>query len=341
MPRVLNLALLVGGTLLVLYVLDLLLPYLMPFLLGAIVAAAIEPLVARLQRAGLPRGWGSLSVLFCILLVVGGLVAVLVGQLTVQVLELIGQLPVYYRDAIQLSNFFTSLLGHFIEQLPPSAHNILNAQMGTLYQGALGILKAMLSLLFVLPKLLLDLVVAFVASFFMSRDKDKILSYLGGFLPEKHRGKAVRIKEEVIISLAGFLRAQLILVVITALGTTVGLYFLGVQYQLLIGLFAGLLDFLPYVGPSALFLPWIAYTVFIGGSPSFTIGLGAVWLGVGILRQLFEARVVAGQMDIHPLTALIALYAGVQIFGAFGFLLGPLLAVLLKAVVRAGSVASS
>ncbi len=341
MPRLLNLTLLVGGTLLALYVMALLLPYLLPFLLGALLAAAIEPLVSPLQRIGLPRGWAVLATLFFILLGAGGLGAVLLGQLTFQVLGLIGQLPAYYRDAIQLSDLLTTFLGRFLAQLPPSAHNILNSQMGTLYQASLGLLKTLLGLLFALPKLLIDLVVAFVAGFFMSRDKDKILGYLGGFIPEKHVGKAGRIREEVALSLLGFLRAQLILVVITALGTTVGLYFLGVPYQLLIGLFAGLLDFLPYVGPSALFLPWIAYTALFGGSLSFTIGLGAVWLGVGILRQLFEARVVAGQMGIHPLTALVALYVGVEVFGAFGFLLGPLIAVVLIAVIRAGGVASS
>ena len=111
----------------------------------------------------------------------------------------------------------------------------------------------------------------------------------------------------------------------------IGLTALRIRYAWLLGLLVALFDFLPMIGPSAIFVPMIVYYLFMGNIAY------AVWLTVilGVIlvsRQLAEPRIVGAQLGLHPLTSLTAVYLGIRLLGVSGFILGPLIMVVLKAI---------
>jgi len=98
-----------------------------------------------------------------------------------------------------------------------------------------------------------------------------------------------------------------------------------------------LLDILPLLGPSSLLVPWAAWSWF-AGEPGRAVQLVVLLLVIFVARQFNEARLVGKSTGLHPLAVLVALYVGFRVLGPVGLLVGPLLAVLLKGLVRAGVV---
>ena len=99
----------------------------------------------------------------------------------------------------------------------------------------------------------------------------------------------------------------------------------------------GFLDVLPAVGPGLVFLPWAFYHLTVGETV-----LG-IWLLVtyGVLvvgRTVLEPRVIGTRIGVHPLATLVSLYVGLRLFGVAGFIIGPMVAILLVSLGRTGLV---
>jgi predicted PurR-regulated permease PerM len=112
---------------------------------------------------------------------------------------------------------------------------------------------------------------------------------------------------------------------VSTLLATLGLYLLRVDYVLLLGLLIGLFDVLPVLGPGTLLVPW-ALVSFLERDSRVGWGLLLIYAVILVSRQIVEPKIIASGLGLHPLAALAAGFVGLQIFGAFGLLLGPLLA---------------
>lgn len=314
-----------------------LLPYLLPFVLAALLAVVLEPGVRFLEKRRLPRGVATFLVLVLLVLLVLASTTLLFTKLVLELANLYRSLPTYYNDAVGLVERALQWAGNFSASLPLPIRNLVEAQMEKIYQVLAGLLQFLLDTLKGIPGTLGILGVTFLATFFLSKDKAMITSFLLGLFPTEWQRKLLRIKEDVLAATFGFIRAELALVLFTLVGATAGLLVLGVEYALTIGLLAGLLDLLPVLGPALIFLPWIGYSLLLG---DLTLGLKLALLYAILagLRQFSEARVVGQGIGVHPLATLFFLYLGIRTFGAGGFLIGPLAAIILKAAVKSGLV---
>ncbi len=318
-----------------LYLTQLTLAYLAPFVLALALAAFIEPVVTWLSRRGVPRGWAVGAALFFTVAILGLIVGAAVSRLVVEIGQLVGALPGYSQD---LANRVESLLqayGRYSASLPQPLEESIRSQMGSLVAVLQSLAGAVLAAVSGLPGFLLVLVVTVVATFFLSRDKEAINAFLLSLFPESLRGRVTSVRREVIGSALGFAGAYVTLMIMTAILSVLGLTFIGARYALVVGLVVGLLDILPGVGPATIFVPWIAYSVFFGSIP-FAIKLAVVLAILSVVRQMVEPRVVGHRTGLHPLATLLAMYLGIRLFGASGFLIGPIAAIILKAVGRAG-----
>jgi sporulation integral membrane protein YtvI len=135
-------------------------------------------------------------------------------------------------------------------------------------------------------------------------------------------------------ALFGYLRAQFILISITAAFVIVGLLILQVPYAISIGLLIGFVDLLPYLGTGAVMVPWIII-VFVQGNIPLGIGLSIVYGVILVARQILEPKVLATSVGMDPLAILIALFIGLQLFGFVGLIIGPVTLILLTAFHRA------
>lgn len=314
-----------------------LVPYLVPFVIAAFLTALLDPVVTAAERWHVPRPLATLSVLLVgiagTLAGLGALVGVLIGEM----MSLSTELPGLYEAGRRVLDGILDQLVAVSNLHLPNAQTLLNSQLSTLYHLTGTVLRALLMVAFGLPNVLLVAVIAFVAAFFLVRDRRGLLHVWEWIVPPAMRRRMPLLKLEVVRGTLGFLRAQLFLVGATALSTTVGLWLYGSRYALLLGLIAGLLDLIPFLGPTALLGPWAA-VLLLTGRVIDGLEVAVVLAGVALVRQLIEPRLVGGGTGLHPLTALVALYVGIRVFGPLGFFIGPITAVVIKAAVRAGRI---
>ncbi|MFZ3129696.1 MAG: AI-2E family transporter, partial [Desulfosporosinus sp.] len=133
----------------------------------------------------------------------------------------------------------------------------------------------------------------------------------------------------------GYLRAQAILVSVTAFSTIGGLLLMGNRYAVTLGVLAGLLDIVPIVGTGMLFVPWIVGLIILG-----SVGEGLkvllIWIITVTVRQFLEPKVLSNGIGIHPLPTLISMYVGLQLLGGIGLIVGPALVISYEALRKAG-----
>ena len=153
-------------------------------------------------------------------------------------------------------------------------------------------------------------------------------------LPEKWvKEMAIHLKQ-ITKSLGGYLKAQVILIVISFIISLVGLYImyfsgLNVGFPLLIAIGIGFVDALPILGSGAVMIPW-AIISGLNGNLKLGISIIILLIIMSVTRQLLEPKIVSGNIGIHPIFTIIAMYTGFKIIGVLGMFIGPILLIIFK-----------
>lgn len=309
-------------------------PVVAPFFLGGIFACLIEPLVQWLERA-----FGTSRRLAVGILLTGLVVSVLMGLgmvITLFYQELRRLLPQF----IQLVRYFSSwenslfqtlsrVFPHFEIQVPDSMF------FWESFERLLrSIINEGLNLAPLIPEMLASIALGGVAAYFFSRDRELILGFFDRNLPTGCRIYIRQIRKEVTNGLAQFIRTEFLLVMLTATFTGLLFWGLGISGALSYGIFAGLLDLIPVLGPGILYLTVVVFGTIVGNySLAFAFGLGYFLLVA--LRQVVELKLLGENFNLHPLLTIILIYVGVKIFGLAGVFFGPLLFIMLRGYYRA------
>ncbi len=135
-------------------------------------------------------------------------------------------------------------------------------------------------------------------------------------------------------ALAAWLKTQGAIMVLTAVICTIGLWLMKNPYYVLAGIGVGLLDALPVFGTGTVFIPWAA-VLFFQGSWGRGFFLLALYLVCYVMREVLEAKMMGDKIGLSPLETLIAIYAGLKLFGIPGLILGPLGLLLIQDMVEA------
>ncbi|MDP2858184.1 MAG: sporulation integral membrane protein YtvI [Bacillota bacterium] len=312
------------------------LPFVFPFVLAVLLAVAMEPAVRWLvQNARISRALacGLVLALACgIMLTVLGIG---LSRLFTELFNLSGSLPQYYKQASGMVEDLAKTIGEFASALPTPLQTTMSQQLGRVYTALEKLLGAVFEGVKGLPSLFGLFVVTVIATYFVSRDKDMLLGLLQRVFPGISTGKVTQARTEVLESTVGLLKAQMILVLVTMAIVTVALSLMGSEYALVLGIITGLLDVLPIVGPGIVFVPWALYSL-VFGSPVFGVMLFGLYGVMSATRQVLETKIIGERTGLHPLLTLLSMYLGIRFFGAAGIIIGPLSAIVLKAVVRAG-----
>lgn len=312
-----------------------LLPIFTPFVIGALLAIMIDPVVDWLEeRFSIGRGWSAMLVLILVVIVLVAFVITGLARLVYELELLLTALPEHQEFLTGAVDRLVEQFAQFYSGLPRVLLRAVDAGEQNVYNFVSGIIKQLLSYVQSLPNLFLIGLLSMIASFFFSRDKRLISRGIIRFIPATWRKHVFEVKEDVFSSFSGFLRAQLILIGMTTIMAVVGLTAMRVRYAWLLALVAGVLDLIPMLGPSGVFIPLAVYFIAID---QLGLGIGVlVNLGIILLvRQLSEPRIVGSSVGLHPLATLVAIYLGFRLFGVSGFILGPLAAITIKAIFAA------
>ena len=184
-----------------------------------------------------------------------------------------------------------------------------------------------------IPSALLFMAITLLSCYYFTADGERIGQALARFirrlLPAELRSRLPAWRARLSRSLRGYLHAYLLLGLITFGVMFIGFSVLGVSYAFLLAIAVAAVDILPLLGTGAVLLPW-AGVFFLTGDPHRALGR-VVLYGVSlIVHQIAEPRLVSAQLGIHPLLSLLCLYGGLRLFGLWGLLLAPVVAVLVR-----------
>jgi len=313
------------------------------------VAAAVYPISVRTSRViHLPqRLCAVLYVLLLLVVLLGGIVF-LAARLGEEVQALLlrmeasegGMAGALERawDACMASLTRLPLIGSLAEMLrEPSSEHAIGEMASRLLREALldvggACSQALGRLLRATPRFLIGSIVCVMATFYLSADYGTLCERFLSLLPHAARARLLQLRGVAGTAVRRYLRAYLLLFVLTFLEVLVGLWILRQPYALLIALGVAVVDLLPVFGAGAVLLPWAILSLLFG---AHQLGLGLLILyGVmTIVRQIAEPHVVGGSLGLHPFVTLLALFVGWALFGVFGMLIAPAVALLTKALV--------
>ncbi|MEK3739893.1 sporulation integral membrane protein YtvI [Paenibacillus sp. FSL F4-0122] len=327
----------------------LLLPLLYPLLLAWLLAYIMHPLVLILKGLKLPA-W--LAVSLSLLFYIGGTALVLTAMITRLVKELIVLLQTFNLHTDQWRDLLLSLsqnasIQNIINQINhrdnPDYHATIDSNISrttetvgyAVTQVVTGFFNVILKLISALPSMGTILIVVVLAAFFISTSWERHNAKLTSWLPAPFLKPVSDIWRDLRKALFGYLRAQLILISITAVIVVIGLLLLGVKSAFAIGLMIGFVDLLPYLGVGIVMIPWALYS-YMTDNLALGIGLTILYAVILITRQVLEPKVLASSIGLDPLAMLVGMFAGLQLFGMLGLIIGPVILVILVAFNRAG-----
>jgi len=301
---------------------------------GAVLFAyLVFPVITRLNRR-LSLGLSIGIVYLGIAIIIAFAVYVLAPILSNDAQQLIRNAPILVRDAqsalINPHNPITRHLPYgvrdYLVSLPAQAQAYI-AKYGTSIAST--VLPVLLSIVTIGA---LFVIIPVVAAYLMLEAED-LKRTLMGFIPERGQAKTLKIISDLDQVVGGFIRGQLIVAAIVGTLVTLLLLALHVQYAVLIGVIAGILDVIPYVGAIAGWLPALFIALFTNGVENALF----VTLGIIVINQLegnlIAPKVVSKSVELTPLAVILALLAGGEIAGLPGLFLAVPVAGIIRVII--------
>jgi len=322
--RAQRIALLAGLVVVLAAMLHLFASILLPFVAAAGIAYFLDPPTTRLTRAGMPRGLAALLVVVALVTAALLFALLLYPLLLAQVGILISRVPVYiYSVRLWAGEVIVHLqerLGS--EYVDEKLRDLVGGQAGAMLAFLAAALSRIVGSGFALFNVLSLVVVTPVVAFYLLRDWRRAVARVDSWLPRRYAGVLRAQAREVDRILSAWLRGQALCCLVLALFYAVALSAVGLDLGLIVGISAGLLSFIPYVGSitGGVASIGLAFAQF----PTWT-GVATV-AGVFIVGQILEGYVIyprflGDRVELHAVWVIFALFAGGAAFGFLGVLM--------------------
>ena len=306
---------------------------LFPFAVGTALAYLGNPLVKKLKNYRMGRGL-AVTLIFCIVALVIFFAFFVITPLLIHQIKLFAtQIPIWgkwlQKNMEPLLHQYIGVQLHFLDldnwlfqlstYLKPSGH-FLNSITHSLKASG-----------FVFLHLLIDVILTPIIAFYLLKDWDRIVASFEDLFPRNLYQKVIHILKECDCVLSGFVRGQLLVMLILAIMYGLGLSIVGLQFALLIGLFAGLVSIIPYLGFIFGLLLALITAAFQFHEWFPFLGILIVF-GVGHILEGFmlSPLLIGERIGLHPVAVIFAVMAGGQLFGFIGIVIALPVAAVLK-----------
>jgi predicted PurR-regulated permease PerM len=326
----------VTGLALSLVLIYILSPVLTPFVAAAIIAYLFDPLVNRMQAWKLPRTLAVALVFLLMIALLALFLGVLIPLLQQQITDVISKVPDMINwvqaTAVPWTNqkfdmniqFDINSVKKALPQDLQQASSLFNTVWHTVFSSGKAIIIWFTNL-FLIP----------VVIFYLLRDWGKVVNGMHELLPRRNESTISNLLKECDEVLGAFLRGQLMVMIALGFLYSLGLSLVGLKLALLIGLIAGLLSIVPYLG----------FIVGIGAALTAAIfQFHDIWHCIAVLIVFIIAQTIEGmaltpilvgdRIGMHPVAVIFAVLAGGQLFGFFGILLALPVAAVIMVFVR-------
>jgi predicted PurR-regulated permease PerM len=297
---------------------------LLTFLMAAILAYILNPVVRRLERRRIPRVVAVVGVFLALILAVA-------AALLILIIPAVGQVQSLIRDPASLVERATGLAARlrelpyvgtyvedyasrmdqdaiisFLKSNAPSAGQVFSGALGFI-GGVFGVFGSVLNLILML-----------IVSIYLLLDRERITRATLSAIPDTVRDQAVELFHAVEGALMKYLRAQLTLCAIMGvIGAAIAFFDIG-RYTLLIGLWVGITEIIPVLGAFLGAVPAVLIALFVGGFWKALVVAGLFLVAQQLEGNILVPRIMGTTVGVHPLWVLFATLAGTALYGVIG-----------------------
>lgn len=310
---------------------------LLPFVAGMVLAYFLDPVADRLERLGVSRLMATVIILigFLVTLVLG--LVILIPILASQFADFAQKLPQYLT---QLQGLITNFNPEWLKERFGIDPANLREGLNSLLTNGFGLLSTVFTSVLSSAAALFSIaglfVVTPVVAFYMLLDWDRMIAIIDGWVPRDQVQTVRQIATDINASTAGFVRGQGTLCLVLGLMYAVGLTLVGLNFGILIGLFAGLISFIPYVGSlvGLVLSVGLAFVQFWPDWLMVVVVAAVFFIGQFIEGNILQPRLVGKSVGLHPVWLMFALFAFGALFGFVGLLIAVPAAAAVAVLVR-------
>lgn len=313
--------------------------WIMPFLVGFLIALALRPVTKFVNKFINSKGKGvALFVVAAFYAAVAMILWLLITFLITQLTDLVNIMPnLYFNKVEPILLEFNDWIVANTETISLDAANTLSQIItnGITYisdiikNTSITVVQIVTKLISNFPLYLISVIFTIVLSVFISVEYNNITAFIKRQLPEKFNSTFSEARIFLTGTLWKMIKSYMIIMCITFIELLTGLLILKVRFALPIAAIVAVLDIMPIIGTGGILIPWAVIELILKNY-SLGAGLLLLYVAVTVIRNIIEPRIVGHQIGLHPIITITVMYAGLRLFGFFGFLIAPIIAILVK-----------
>ncbi|VYT73957.1 AI-2E family transporter [Clostridium tertium] len=167
-----------------------------------------------------------------------------------------------------------------------------------------------------------------IISYFILVDKNEIMNFFMKLFPKEFTEGFFK----KLLNLKEVFKIEIRLIILSGIIVTIGFRVLSIENSLFLGTISAILDILPFVGTTIVFIPIIIYNIVMKRF-LLVFGLVLLYFLEKVIREILEAKFLSSRLEIHPLVVILSIYIGVNMFGLIGIIVGPIYSIIAKDVI--------
>lgn len=314
-----------------------------PFIFGYIIARLINPIATKLQKwLRIPRGISAILVIIFTVGILGGLLTLLGIQLFEEVKKFYINWEMTYDSIRSNWNGLSSSWGELYRNMPDFVRNVLNNAITGIYNETMAVtadFSVMNTAQVVaksLPAGIIWAIMFILALFFMVSKDLRLTPAVRKLMGDGSANKLEEIKIQCKMYLGGYVKAQMILMVIVFFVILIILSLFRAPFALLVAALTAILDALPFFGSGIVLWP-LAVIYLIDGKILLAVGYVITYFAIMLLRRVLEPKLVSDRMGFdNPIIMLVVMYMGYKIWGVIGLIIGPIILMIIISLYKVG-----
>lgn len=314
-----------------LYFLYLLRGLFISFILAVLITYLVYPLVFAMEKKGTPRVWAILVAYLALFFVVAGIFMYGVPRIVKQLHGLEETIPLYTEQFYGMLHFIQERLTNL--GIGDSVRQVLDERVYWFEQNMLQLIRGAVAALIGMVGYIFKIILAPVLAFYFIKDIENIRRRAISFIPGAQREEIVQLLQEINTVLTSYTRGYLLVAAIVGGLTTLAMALLGMDFALMIGIFAGMTELIPYFGPVIGAIPAVGLAV-----------LKTKWLALKVVlafmiihqleSSIISPKILGDKVGLHPLAVIISLLIGGELYGLAGMILAVPVAAVLKVIIK-------
>jgi len=313
--------------------------WVMPFIVGFLIALALRPVTKLVNRLVNSTGKGVALFVIAMFYATAAIIIWLIFTfLFAQITDLINVMPDLYFNKLEplLLEFNDWIVANMGTISPDAASTIsqvitngISYISDIIKNVSINVVQFVTTLISNFPLYLISVIFTIVLSVFISVEYNNITTFIKRQLPDKFNSTFKEAQVFVTGTLWKMIKSYILILFITFVELLTGLTILNVTYALPIAAIVAILDIMPIIGTGGIIIPWAIVELIL---KNYRLGGGLLilYVTITVVRNIIEPRIIGHQIGLHPIITITVMYAGLRLFGFVGFIIAPIIAILVK-----------